>query len=351
VDRRKSRPVRVGQVTIGGEAPIAIQSMTNTETSDAEATVAQILALEAAGCEIVRASVYDEACVAAIPAIKTAIHIPLVADIHFNASLAIGAIRAGVDKLRLNPGNIGSAERVERVAHEARERGIPIRVGVNSGSLDKEMLNRYGNTARALAESALSEVRQLEKAGFEDIVIAVKGSDPARTVEANRLIASLCDYPLHIGVTESGTPEIGRVKSAVGVGALLLDGIGDTVRISLSGSPIPEVAAAKDILQASGRRVFGPEIVSCPTCGRCGIDVEGIASRVREAARKIDRPLKIAVMGCVVNGPGEAKDADLGLAGGKEYGMVFQKGCEPLKLPKEQLEAELIARMVTISGK
>lgn len=346
MERRISRPVRVGSLTLGGDNPIRIQSMTNTDTRDVDATVRQILALEAEGCEIVRCSVYDEACARAIGPIRKAIHIPLVADIHFNASLAIAAIENGVDKLRLNPGNIGSRDRVERVAHAAKVHGVPIRVGVNSGSLSREVLDRFGGpTPEALAASALEEVAILEHVGFEDIVIAIKSTSVASTVAANRVLAKACDYPLHIGVTESGTKEIGRVKSAVGIGTLLMEGIGDTVRVSLSGSPLPEIAAAQDILQACGLRTFHPEVISCPTCGRCGIDVEGMAREVAQRVAGVTRPLKIAVMGCVVNGPGEAREADFGLAGGHEYGLVFRRGEEPRKVAKETLLDELLKEM------
>lgn len=346
MERRISRPVRIGGLVLGGGEPIRIQSMTNTDTRDIEATVHQILDLEAEGCEIVRCSVYDEACAAAIGPIRKRIHIPMVADIHFNASLAVAAVENGIDKLRINPGNIGARERVERVAHCARDHGVPIRIGVNSGSLSREVLDRFGGpTVEALTESALSEIAILEAVGFEDIVVAVKSTSVADTVEANRRLAERCPYPLHIGVTESGTKEIGRVKSAVGIGTLLMEGIGDTVRVSLSGSPLPEIPAAMDILQACGLRTFRPEIISCPTCGRCGIDVEAMALKVAEAVRTVSRPLKIAVMGCVVNGPGEAREADFGLAGGKEYGLVFRRGEEPRKVPKDQLLEELLSEL------
>ena len=344
--RRKAKPVRVGSLTLGGQAPIYIQSMTNTDTRDVAATVAQILELEAAGCEIVRCSVYDEACAKAIGAIKAAIHIPLVADIHFNAALAVAAVENGVDKLRINPGNIGSRARVERVAHAARAHGVPIRVGVNSGSLSREMLERYGGpTAEALAQSALEEVAVLESVGFEDIVVAIKSTGVQQTVEANRKLAASCGSPLHLGVTESGTVGYGSIKSAVGIGTLLMEGIGDTVRVSLSGSPVPEVPAAQQILQACGLRVFCPEIISCPTCGRCGIDVEAMAGEVARRVRHVTRPLKIAVMGCVVNGPGEAREADFGLAGGKEYGMVFSRGKRPRKVARDRLLEELVREL------
>lgn len=347
--RREARCVRVGNLTLGSQEPIYIQSMTNTDTRDVAATVAQILELEAAGCEIVRCSVYDEACAKAIGAIKAAIHIPLVADIHFNAALAVAAVENGVDKLRINPGNIGSRVRVERVAHAARAHGVPIRIGVNSGSLSREMLERYGGpTAEALAQSALEEVAVLESVGFEDIVVAVKSTDVRQTVEANRILAAACDYPIHLGVTESGTVGYGSIKSAVGIGTLLMEGIGDTVRVSLSGSPVPEIPAAQQILQACGLRSFRPEIISCPTCGRCGIDVEAMAGEVARRVRHVTRPLKIAVMGCVVNGPGEASAADCGIAGGVGEGLLFKKGQIVKKVPQEQLVEELFALIETL---
>ena len=336
--RRLSRVVRVGNLALGGDNPIYIQSMTNTDTRDVAATVQQILALEQAGCEIARCSVYDEECARAIGPIRRAIHIPLVADIHFNAALAVAAIENGVDKLRINPGNIGSREKVQYVAHAARDHGVPIRIGVNSGSLSKEILARYGGpTAQAMVESALSEVKALEDVGFEDIVISIKATSVPDNVEANRLLSQECDYPLHLGVTEAGTVGYGHIKSAVGIGSLLMMGIGDTLRVSLSGSPLPEIEAARQILQATGLRSFVPEIISCPTCGRCAIDVEAMALKVKERVSHVKKPLKIAVMGCIVNGPGEAAEADLGLAGGREYGLIFIRGEKPKKVRREAL--------------
>ncbi len=342
-ERRKTREVRVGDLVLGGAHPIRIQSMTNTDTADAEATAAQCRALKEAGCEIVRVSVYSDGCVKALPAIRAAAGMPVVADIHFSADLAVKAIEAGVDKLRINPGNIGSADRVRRVADAAKAHGVPIRVGVNSGSLDREMLRRFGGpTASALAESALQEAKILEDAGFSDIVVAVKSTNVPVMTEAVCIVAEKTDYPLHLGVTEAGTAGYGTVKSAVGLGGLLMAGIGDTVRVSLSGDPVQEVTAAREILQAAGLRRFFPEVISCPTCGRTHVPVEEMARAVQEKVKDVRRPLTIAVMGCVVNGPGEAREADLGIAGGAEYGLVFKKGGILKKVPSDRLLDELL---------
>ena len=338
-----TRAVRVGGLPIGGGAPIVIQSMTNTDTRDAEATLAQIHRLEEAGCQIVRLSVYDEGCIASLPAILQGAHVPLVADIHFNASLAVQAVEAGIHKLRINPGNIGNARRVAYVADAAKAHGVPIRIGVNSGSLHRDILAKHGGpTPAALAESALEEVRALEKAGFSDIVISVKATSVQTNLEANRILSRSVDYPLHLGVTEAGTRAYGAVKSAAGLAPLLLDGIGDTIRVSLSGDPVPEVAVARDILRAVGLYHEGVEVISCPTCGRCGIDVAGMAARVEEATRHVRIPMKIAVMGCIVNGPGEAREADMGIAGGREYGLLFVKGKPMKKLPIGELLPALL---------
>jgi len=348
--RRKSLPIAIGDRILGGDNPVLIQSMTNTDTRDVAATVAQIHALEAAGCDIVRAAVFDGDCARAIGAIRREIHVPLVADVHFSHRLAIQAIENGVDKLRINPGNIGDEAKVEAVVSAAKAYGVPIRVGVNSGSLEKAMLERYGGpTPEALAESALREVAVLEKFGFDQIVIAVKASDVINTVLANRYIADKTPYPLHLGVTEAGTAYEGALRSAVGIGSLLLDGIGDTLRVSLSGDPVPEVGAAATILQACGLR-RGVHVVSCPTCGRCGIDVAGIATEVAEALRGLDSDLKVAVMGCVVNGPGEARECDVGIAGGKEYGLLLERGKDPVKLPAAELRDALLARVFALAG-
>ncbi len=322
-----SRTVRIGRQVIGGGAPVAIQSMTNTDTRDVDATVQQILALEQAGCQIVRLSVYDTACAQAISAIKKRVHIPLVADIHFDHRLALRSIEAGVDKLRINPGNIGSQAKVQEVASAAQANGIPIRIGVNGGSLEKELLARYGGpTPQAMVESALKHVAMLETCHFTDMVISVKHSTVKQTVEAYRLLAQKVDYPLHLGVTETGTVRLGIVKSAMGIGALLLDGIGDTLRVSLAGDPVREVTAAKDILRAAGLYNQGVEIIACPTCGRTTVDVEQIALELERRVAHIQTPLKAAVMGCVVNGPGEAREADVGIAGAAGDAILFRKG-------------------------
>ena len=324
------RSVCAGGVLIGGGAPVTIQTMTNTDTRDVAATLAQIRRCAAAGAEIVRVSVYDEDCARAVRALVDGSPVPLVADIHFDYRLAIQAAENGIAKVRINPGNIGGQDRVQRVADCLKAHGIPVRIGVNSGSLEKEILNRFGGvTAEGLVESGLRHARMLEKAGFEDIVISYKASNVRMMVDACRLAARTSDYPQHIGVTESGTADVGIVKSAIGIGALLLDGIGDTIRVSLSGDPEQEVYAAQSILRAVGLRRDAVEIISCPTCGRTCIDVEGIARRVRAETRDIRKPIKVAVMGCVVNGPGEAKEADLGIAGGKDGGALFVRGCPP----------------------
>ena len=322
-----TRQVHIGSVAVGGGAPISVQSMTNTDTADAQATLRQIRRLAAAGCEIIRVTVNTPEAAVAAKTIAAESPIPVVADIHFDYRLAIAAIEAGCHKIRVNPGNLSGGEAaVREVAAALKDHRIPVRVGVNGGSLEKDLVAKYGVTGRALAESALKEAALLEKYGVEDIVVAVKASDARRTVEACREIARLTDYPQHIGVTEAGTTETGRIKSAVGLGALLMDGIGDTMRVSLSGDPQPEVETAIEILRAAGLRRDFVDITSCPTCGRACIDVEAIAKRVREATRDIRVPIRAAVMGCVVNGPGESKDADIGVAGGKEGGALFVKG-------------------------
>lgn len=323
---RNTRAFHIGGVPIGGGAPVTVQSMTNTDSRDATATLRQVRALADAGCDIIRLSVYDEACLDALPAIIAGSPVPLVADIHYRADLAVGAMERGIAKVRINPGNIGSADGVRRVADCARAHHVPIRVGVNSGSIEKEILAREGGvTARGMVDSALSHARLLEDAGFHDIVLSLKASGVPLTVAAYELAAKETDYPLHVGVTEAGLPGAGNIKSAIGIGALLLKGIGDTVRVSLTGSPIPEAAAAIDILRAVGLRTGYVNVVSCPTCGRTGIDVAAIARRVESELGDIRVPLTVAVMGCVVNGPGEAREADLGLAGGRDKGVIFRK--------------------------
>ena len=342
-----TRKVHVGPVAIGGGAPISVQTMTNTDTRDVEATLAQIRAMAAAGADIVRVSVYDEACAKAVRDLVDGSPVPLVADIHFNHRLAIQSVENGIAKVRINPGNIGGEAHVRELADCLKAHRVPVRIGVNSGSVEKEILERYGGvTPEGMVESGLNHARMLERAGYDDIVLSFKATDVRKMVAACRLAAKACDYPQHIGVTESGTADVGIVKSAVGIGALLLEGIGDTIRVSLSGDPVQEVPAGLSILRACGLRRDGIEIISCPTCGRTGIDVEGIARRVRAETADIRVPLKVAVMGCVVNGPGEAREADLGVAGGKDgAGILFVKDMPPRSIKGGDLAAELIAEI------
>ena len=333
-----TRQVHVGPVAIGGGAPVSIQSMCNTPTENVDATVAQILRLEQAGCDIVRVAVPTREAAMAIPAIKSRIHIPLVADIHFDYKLALLCIDGGVDKIRINPGNIGSPDRVRAVADGCRERGIPIRVGVNGGSLEKDILRKYGGvTAEALAESALGHVRLLEDCGFRDVCISVKCSHVPVNMAAYRLLHERTDYPLHLGVTEAGTPDMGVLKSAIGIGGLLCQGIGDTLRVSLTADPVEVVVAAKRILQAIGLRRSGPDLIACPTCGRTKYDMVPIAREVERRLQGCTKPITVAVMGCVVNGPGEASAADVGIAGGDGEGLLFAKGKILRKLPQDKL--------------
>lgn len=337
--RRETRQISVGDVKIGGGAPVVVQSMTNTLTHEVAATVEQIRRLEAVGCEIVRVAVPDQAAAGSIAAIKKEIAIPLIADIHFDFRLALAALRSGADGLRINPGNIGSAANVKAVAAEAKERGVPIRVGVNSGSLEKEILRRYGGaTAEAMVESALRHVELLRSCDFDDIKISIKASDVLRTVEAYRLLSSRTDLPLHLGVTEAGTLVSGTVKSALGIGILLAEGIGDTLRVSLTRDPVDEVRVGYEILKALKIRQRGPDIISCPTCGRCEINLVEIAERVESALIASTKPVQIAIMGCVVNGPGEAREADIGIAGGRGHGVLFKKG----RVVRKVQEAELV---------
>jgi len=337
-----TREVKLGSLTLGGSNPVWVQSMTNTDTRDAQATLAQIRDLAAAGCDIVRCSVYDEDCAKAVRTIVDGSPVPVVADIHFNHRLAIAAAENGIHKLRINPGNIGGEQNVRELAAAAKMHHIPIRIGVNTGSIEKDILAKYGGPcAEGLVESALTHARMLEKVGFEDIVLSMKASDVRLTIDTYQLAAKMCDYPLHVGVTEAGLPGQGTIKSAIGIGALLAQGIGNTIRVSLTGSPIPEGKAAWDILRALNLRTQGVQLVSCPTCGRTCIDVAGIAKRVEEELSDITVPLKVAVMGCVVNGPGEAREADVGMAGGKKGGVLFIKGQEPIKV-EENLADELI---------
>ena len=340
--RDHTRIVRIGSVAIGGGNPIRIQSMTNTRTEDVQATTGQILELEAAGCEIIRCAVPTMEAARALAQIRRQIHIPLVADIHFDYRLAIAAIENGADKIRINPGNIGSQERIRAVVDAARERGIPIRVGVNGGSLEKELLEKYhGVTAEGLVESALDKVRLIEEMGYDNLVISIKSSDVLECARAHELIASRTDHPLHVGITEAGTLFAGNIKSAVGLGIILYEGIGDTIRVSLTGSPVEEIRSARQILRTLGLRKGGVEIVSCPTCGRTKIDLIGLAGKVEEMTQNITREMKIAVMGCVVNGPGEAREADLGIAGGDGVGLLFSKGEILRKVPEEDLLSAL----------
>ena len=329
-----TREVAVGNVKLGGGNPVLVQSMTNTDTRDVDATLGQIRALAEAGCDLVRISVYDEACAEAVRKLVDGSPVPLVADIHFDYRLAIKAMENGIAKMRINPGNIGGEERVRMVADCAKAHHIPIRIGVNSGSVEKDLLAKYGGpTAEALVESALGHARLLEKAGFYDTVLSMKSSDVKLTVAAYRLAHEKCDYPLHVGVTEAGLPGQGTVKSAIGIGALLLDGIGDTIRVSLSGDPVPEAKAGWDILRALDLRTRGVQLVACPTCGRTGIPVAEIGARVERELSDIRIPLKVAVMGCVVNGLGEGREADVGIAGGGNgSGVLFVKGEEPRKV-------------------
>ncbi len=333
-----TRKFFIGNVPIGGGAPVTVQSMTNTDTRDAEATLSQIRALCTAGADLVRVSVYDDECLPAFREICKNAPVPIIADIHYRADLAVAALEAGAKKVRINPGNIGSAEKVKRVADCAKAHHAPIRIGVNSGSVEKDILAKYGGvTAEGMLESALSHAALLEKAGFTDIVLSLKASSVPLTVQAYRLAAAACDYPLHLGVTEAGLPGEGHVKSAIGIGSLLLLGIGDTLRVSLTGDPVPEVSAGISILKACGLRREGINLISCPTCGRTGINVAGIAARVQSALADIKTPITVAVMGCVVNGPGEAREADFGIAGGGSgKGVLFQKG-----RPPEPVEGDL----------
>lgn len=338
MDKKKTRAVSVGGVLVGGGNRISVQSMTNTDTRDAAATAAQINALAAAGCDIVRVAVPDEAAARAIADIKRQISLPLVVDIHFDYRLALICMENGADKVRINPGNIGDMDKVRAVCDMAKEKHIPIRIGVNGGSLEKHLLQKYGApTAQALVESALGHVKLLEECGFYDTVLSLKASDVPTMLAAYRLAHEACDYPLHLGVTEAGTYESGIVKSAVGIGALLADGIGDTIRVSLTDDPVREVSAGIEILKALGLRKSGVTFVSCPTCGRCQIELIQIANRVYELTKNLDKDIKIAVMGCAVNGPGEARDADIGIAGGNGEGLLFKKGEIVRKIPQDDI--------------
>ena len=344
--RDETKVVQIGKRQIGGGNPILIQSMCNTKTEDVKATVEQILALEHAGCDIIRVAVPTMEAAAALTEIKRQIHIPLVADIHFDYRLAIAAIECGADKIRINPGNIGSRERIQAVVDKAKEYGVPIRVGVNSGSLEKPLVEKYGGvTAEGLVESALDKVALIEQMGYDNLVISIKSSDVMMCVKAHELIAKKTHYPLHVGITEAGTVIAGNIKSAVGLGLILSQGIGDTIRVSLTGSPLEEIKSAKLILKTLGLRRGGVEVVSCPTCGRTQIDLIGLANQVETLVQGYPLDIKVAVMGCVVNGPGEAKEADLGVAGGIGEGLLIRKGEIVKKLPESELLPALKAEL------
>ena len=349
--RDNTKEVQIGTVKIGGGNPIAIQSMTNTKTEDVRATVRQILALEEAGCDIIRCAVPTMEAAQALEQIKKEIHIPLVADIHFDYRLAIAAMEHGADKIRINPGNIGSNERVQAVVDVAKERHIPIRVGVNSGSLEKEYIEQYGGvTAEGIVKSALGKVRLIEDMGYDNLVISIKSSVVMMCIRAHELIAKQTKYPLHVGITESGTVLSGNIKSAVGLGNILYQGIGDTIRVSLTGDPVEEIRSAKLILRTLGLRKGGVTVVSCPTCGRTQIDLIGLAGRVEQMVQDMDLDVKVAVMGCVVNGPGEAAEADIGIAGGKGVGLLIKKGEVIATLPEDQLLGALKAELEKMQG-
>ena len=342
MERRMTRQIQVGPVLIGGDAPIAVQSMTNTKTQDARATLNQIRQLADAGCDIIRCAVPDMEAAFALKEIVAGSPIPVIADIHFDYRLALQAIGSGVHGLRLNPGNIGGAEKVKAVVEAARPGNIPIRIGVNAGSLPKDLLEKYGHpTAEALVEAAWRHIRILEEMDYRNIKVSLKCHDVPLTLAAYRLLASRCDYPLHVGITEAGTVTSGIIKSAVGIGALLAEGIGDTIRVSLTGDPVNEVKAGFEILKSLGLRTYGPTLISCPTCGRTSIDLEKLASVVEARLADIKEPISVAVMGCIVNGPGEAREADVGIAGGKGEGLVFRKGQVIKKVPEDCLVNEL----------
>ncbi|ADL13108.1 4-hydroxy-3-methylbut-2-en-1-yl diphosphate synthase [Acetohalobium arabaticum DSM 5501] len=342
--RKEIKQVEIGDVKIGGDAPISVQSMTNTDTRDVAATVEQIRKLEKAGCELIRVAVPDQDAAEKVDEIKAAIDIPLIADIHFNHRLALRVLELGIDGLRINPGNIGGEDKIKAVALAAKKREVPIRVGVNAGSLEEGLLAEYGSpTSEAMVESALQNIRLLEKYGFNDIIISLKASDVDMTKEAYELIAKKVNYPLHLGITEAGTEWAGTIKSAVGLGIILNKGLGDTIRVSLTGDPVQEVRVGYEILKSLNLRQKGPEIISCPTCGRCEIDLIEVANEVEQKIQNLDLNLKVAIMGCVVNGPGEAKEADIGIAGGKNVGLLFKEG----EVIRKVSEDELIATLLT----
>ncbi len=343
IERRESKKVKVGNIFIGGNSPVSVQSMLNAKAHDIENNVRQAIALEKAGCEIIRVAVPDLEAVKTVAALKENISVPIVADIHFNYKIALECVEAGVDKVRINPGNIGDDANVKAVAEKCRSNGVPIRIGVNSGSVEKHILAKYGApTAQAMAESAMYHVRLLERFDFDDIVISIKSSDVPTMIKAYKEVGAMCRYPLHLGVTEAGTKRMGMLKSAVGIGSLLTDGIGDTIRVSLTADPTQEVYAGLDILKAAGLRNDTPTLVSCPTCGRTKIDLISLAQEVEEKLRSVKKPIKVAVMGCVVNGPGEAREADVGIAGGDGCGLVFSHGEILRKVREDELVSELM---------
>ena len=349
IERRKSKKVYAGNVAIGGDSKITVQSMLNVPAENVEGNVKQALELEKAGCEIIRLTVPNKEAVKTLYAVKNAVKIPVVADIHFDYKCALESVEAGVDKIRINPGNIGSDDRIKAVADACKLHNIPIRIGVNSGSLEKDLLAKYGSvTPEALCESALRHASLLEKFDFDDIVISIKSSNVQTMTAAYRLIADKCSYPLHLGVTEAGTHRMGMIKSAAGIGALLLDGIGDTIRVSLTADPVSEIAAGFDILKAVGIKTDCPQIVSCPTCGRTKIDLIGLAEKVEAALANCNKPIKVAVMGCVVNGPGEAKEADIGVAGGDGCGMLFKHGEVLRKVDEKDIVEELLKEIESL---
>ena len=346
MERRMTKKVKVGSIYIGGDAPISVQSMLNKPAHDFEASVAQAVELEKAGCQVIRGAIPDMDAVGLIPALKEAVKAPIVADIHFDYRLAIEAVAAGVDKVRINPGNIGSDDRVKAVVDACKSRNIPIRIGVNSGSVEKEILAKYGApTPEAMAESAMYHASLLEKFDFDDIVISIKSSNVENMIKAYETVAERCDYPLHLGVTEAGTARMGLIKSSAGIGSLLMHGIGDTIRVSLTDDPVNEVYAGHDILKALGLKSDSVQIVSCPTCGRTKIDLISVANEVENALRDCTKKIKVAVMGCVVNGPGEAREADIGIAGGDGCAMLFKKGEILRKIDEKDIVKELLAEI------
>ncbi len=349
MERRNSRKIKVGNIYIGGDSAISVQSMLNKPASDIEASVKQAVELEKAGCEIIRAAVPDKEAVKLIEKLKENLTVPVVADIHFDYRLALGSLEAGVDKIRINPGNIGSDERVKEVAKVCLQKGVPIRIGVNSGSLEKEILAKYGApTAEALVESALHHASLLEKFDFNDIVISIKSSNVQTMLKAYELIAERCDYPLHLGVTEAGTHNMALIKSSIGIGSLLMRGIGDTIRVSMTDDPVREVEAGFDILKAAGIKTDCPDLVSCPTCGRTKIDLISLATEVENRLRSCNKHIKVAVMGCAVNGPGEAREADIGIAGGDGCALIFKKGEIVCKVPENEAVDRLMKEIDNI---